>query len=197
MDTRQSIKKQFMELYTKKDFASISVKELCAAVPVARTTFYSYYRNTDEANIGRSTFYSHFETKDELLKGICAEIFDHVFAEDLKKEDTHDFSGRDKNLEAEITHILYHLQDNSRYIKRILSSESSDILMRYFKGYLERVFEGELDLMDTKIPKDYVLNHMVCDFAETVRWWMKHDQYTPEQVAGFFLGTNPFSEGIH
>ncbi|MBP3852809.1 MAG: TetR/AcrR family transcriptional regulator, partial [Erysipelotrichaceae bacterium] len=178
--TRQSIFDAFTHLLETKNYSQITVQEII-----------------DEANIGRSTFYSHFETKDELLKSICAEIFDHVFAEDLKKEDTHDFSGRDKNMEAEITHILYHLQDNSRYIKRILSSESGDILMWYFKGYLEKVFEGELDRMDTKIPKDYVLNHMICDFAETVRWWMKHDQYTPEQVAGFFLGINPFSEGIH
>lgn len=31
-----------------KDDSSITVKGLCAAVPVARTTFYSYFNNTDD-----------------------------------------------------------------------------------------------------------------------------------------------------
>ena len=37
-----------------------------------------------------------------------------------------------------------------------------------------------------------MLNHMVCDFAETVRWWMSHEKYTPEEISRFFLNTTPF-----
>lgn len=48
MDTKDAIKETFLLEYAKKDYARINVKGLCAAVPVARTTFYSYYQNTDE-----------------------------------------------------------------------------------------------------------------------------------------------------
>ena len=41
------------------------------------------------------------------------------------------------------------------------------------------------------IPRDYMLNHMVCDFTESVRWWMKHEQYSPEEIAEFYLSTTP------
>ena len=41
----------------------------------------------------------------------------------------------------------------------------------------------------TQIPREYLLNHMVCDFAETVRWWMRNDSYSPEEVSRFFLAT--------
>ncbi len=172
--TRQAIYEAFTGLLEEKTYSNITVKDII-----------------DRADIGRSTFYSHFETKDELLKALCSDIFDHVFAEKLTRETTHDFSGREKNLEDEITHILYHLKDSS-YLKRILSCESGEMFMRFFKGYLEKIFEGELEKTKTHVPKSYLLHHMVCDFAETVRWWMNHESYSPEQVASFFLSTTPF-----
>lgn len=66
------------------------------------------------------------------------------------------------------------------------------MFMNYFKGYLVKAFEGELEKSETNVPKDYLLNHTVCDFAETVRWWMKHENYTPDEIASFFLSTTPF-----
>ena len=60
-DTREAIKKQFMKEYRDKDFAAITVKGLCAATPVARTTFYSYYNNTDEVRE---------EIENELIGGL-------------------------------------------------------------------------------------------------------------------------------
>ncbi len=173
--TRQAVFDAFARLLECKTYSNITVQEII-----------------DEADIGRSTFYSHFETKDELLKALCEEIFDHVFAENLTRENTHDFSTSKKDLTAEITHILYHLQDNSRYIKRILSCESGEMFMSYFKDNLKKIFAGELQKKKTDIPKDYLLNHMVCDFAETVRWWMNHDTYTPKEISRFFLSTTPF-----
>ncbi|MBQ9154242.1 MAG: TetR/AcrR family transcriptional regulator [Solobacterium sp.] len=175
--TRQAIYEAFTSLLEKKSFSNITVQEII-----------------DEADIGRSTFYSHFETKDDLLRALCSEIFDHVFAENLTKENTHDFSERRKDMEGEITHILYHLQDSSRYIRRILSCESGEMFMAYFKECLKRVFAGELEKADSGVPKEYLLNHMVCDFAETVRWWMKNDAYTPEEITHFFLSTTPFQK---
>lgn len=170
--TRQAVYDAFTRLLEKKSYSNITVQEIL-----------------DEANIGRSTFYAHFETKDELLRALCAEIFEHVFSEDLEKEKTHDFSHSGAALDSEITHILYHLHDSRRYIRGILSSESGELFMRFFKEHLERLFEGTLTDQRKDIPRDYIRNHMVCDFAETVRWWMRNDSYTPEEVSRFFLAT--------
>ena len=176
MKTRQAVFTAFTGLLEKKSFSKISVQEII-----------------DEANIGRSTFYAHFETKEDLLKALCSEIFDHVFSEELTREQTHDFSRQEKDMTGEITHILYHLDDSRGYIRGILSGESGEIFMRYFKEHLGRVFQGELDRLPSDVPLDYMLNHMVCDFAETVRWWMSHEQYSPEEISRFFLSTTPFS----
>lgn len=46
--TKKSIHIAFMELYDRQDYEKITVKELCANTPIARTTFYSYYNNIDD-----------------------------------------------------------------------------------------------------------------------------------------------------
>ncbi len=61
VDARDAIKSQFMKEYVRKDFSDITVKALCAATPVARTTFYSYYDNMDDVLC---------EIEDEILKGL-------------------------------------------------------------------------------------------------------------------------------
>ena len=176
--TRQAVYDAFTALLEKKSYSNITVQEII-----------------DEADIGRSTFYAHFETKDELLRALCTEIFEHVFSPELEKERTHDFSQSCGIVEAEITHILYHLQESRRYIRGILSSESGELFMRYFKEYLERLFEGAAARQDTEIPRDYMLNHMVCDFSETVRWWMRNETYSPEEISRFFLATTSVPQG--
>lgn len=173
--TRKAVFEAFTGLLEKKSYSNISVQEII-----------------DAADISRSTFYAHFETKDELLRAFCTEIFEHVFSDDLRKEETHDFSSRKKDLVGEITHVLYHLNDSRPYLRSILSCESGEMFMRYFKEYLAQLFAGELDQHSSDVPRDYMLNHMVCDFAETVRWWMKHEQYSAEDVSRFFFAATPF-----
>ena len=178
--TRQAIFNAFTDLLEKKPFSAVTVSEIIAA-----------------ADVGRSTFYTHFETKDDLLRALCAEIFEHVFSDAPVREQTHDFSSRPRDLRAELTHILYHLRDSRRYVKGILACESGEIFMRAFRDYLKGVPELELSNVPANVPKDYLLNHLVCDFAETVRWWMKNESYTPEEISGFFLATAPFLSPSH
>lgn len=121
--TRNAIFNAFSELLKNKNFNNITVQEII-----------------DKANIGRSTFYSHFETKDDLLKEMCTDIFTHIFSDELKMEKTHDFSRDNNGLQQKITHILYHLKDSKKDIAGILSCESGELFMEYFKEYLTEMF---------------------------------------------------------
>lgn len=169
--TRQAIFSAFSGLLERKSFGNITVQEII-----------------DEANVGRSTFYAHFETKDSLLKAMCTDIFQHVFSEDLGKESNHDFSHAGHDFGQEITHILYHLQDNRRNLKGLLTRDSGEIFMGYFKGYLREMFLPFIRKMQVKAPQTYVLDMTVSSFAETVRWWIVgQGEYTPEQMAAFFM----------
>lgn len=173
--TRRAVYAAFTQLLEKKSYSAISVQDII-----------------DRADIGRSTFYAHFETKDELLRALCTDIFDHVFSGELTKEANHDFSARERDLRGELTHVLCHLGESRGCIRPILSCESGELFMRCFKERLEPVFAAKLERVESGVPKDYLLNHTVCDFAETVRWWMKNERYTPEEISGFFFSTRPF-----
>jgi len=174
--TREAVFKTFTELLKKEPYSKITVQEII-----------------DLADIGRSTFYAHFETKDDLLRSLCAEIFEHVFSDRLQKEETHDFSG-EHDTKAMITHILYHLQEHMDYLPGILSGESGEIFMGFFKEHLKGLFSPSGTASVGSVPHDYMLNHMVCGFAEALRWWTRNKQYSPEEVSSFFIETTPFFE---
>ena len=123
----------------------------------------------DEANVGRSTFYSHFETKDALLKEMCTDIFDHIFSHELHSETSHDFSSSDNVL-------------------GVLSGESSELFMRYFKEYLVTMFEQYPDSIRQDVPKEFALNHLVGSLADDVRWWIGTKmEMPPEELAECYL----------
>lgn len=167
--TRAAIFSAFTRLLEKKSYSSITVQDII-----------------NEADVGRTTFYAHFETKDELLKAICSDIFEHVFSDEIMSEDKHDFSEHG-SFRDRLTHILYHLQEKQQSIRGILSGECGEVFMRYFKEYLNKIFDGQLD-DNNSIPREYRLNHTVSSFAETVRWWLKgHSDYAPEQISEFYF----------
>lgn len=169
--TRDAIFKAFSTLLETKRYGNITVQEII-----------------DEANIGRSTFYAHFSTKDQLLKVMCTDIFSHVFSDELMSEETHDFSGNNNGLEARLSHLLHHLQDSEKNIVGILSCESGELFMTYFKEYLTEMFSNHLNEIRVNAPADFLLNHLVGSFAETVKWWIDRKmEITPEEVARYYI----------
>jgi len=77
VDTRDAIRTEFMRIYERERVDRITVKGLCAVVPVARTTFYAHYRNVDGVLA---------EVEDGLLAGL-ADITERVSDGDLPNMD--------------------------------------------------------------------------------------------------------------
>jgi len=173
--TRDAIFEAFSTLLSSKSYTKITIQEII-----------------DEANIGRSTFYSHFETKDDLLKEMCTDLFSHVFSESLDTEKTHDFSLAGDNPGSMFTHILYHLRDNKKNIVGILTCESGELFLRFFKQYLNELIIQHLligvERKNTTTPEDFLVNHISGSFVEMVQWWIKNNmKQSPEELARYFL----------
>ena len=170
--TREAIYRAFTALLREESYTKITVQQII-----------------DRADIGRTTFYTHFETKDALLEAFCAEIFEHVFSRELGREQTHDFSHH-HDTKARVTHILYHLQEHISCLTGILSGESNAVFMGFLKERLAALFAPSIPENEA-VPGDYLLNHMVCSFTETIRWWTQHPRYSPEKISAFFFSAMP------
>lgn len=173
--SREAIFDAFGKLLSTKNYSKITVQEII-----------------DEANVGRTTFYAHFQTKDELLKEMCTDLFNHVFSDKLSTEETHDFSVRTGNPNEIITHILYHLLDNKRNIIGILSCESGELFLGFFKQYLNEFVTAHMlsgvDLSRSKAPDDFIVNHISSSFIGMVQWWLKNKmKQSPEELAAYFI----------
>ena len=172
--TRQAIFSAFVKLLETKRYEKITVQEIL-----------------DEAVIGRSTFYAHFETKDELLKAVCKELFGHIIDSAMDKTHTHGLYSKSEAPQSVFCHLLQHLQENDNHILGLLSCESSDIFLRYFKDSLNELIKTQFvhhnrrDNQD--IPQDFLVNHISGSFVEMVLWWLKDKKsHTPEELDCYF-----------
>lgn len=164
--SRQSIFLAFSSLLKEKNYSSITVNDII-----------------EQANVCRSTFYSHFETKDFLLKDLCAEVFEHIFSNEICK-----FAPFENSLEGKLAHVLTHVQTSEYQIAGILASVNGEIMLTHLKEYLKRLFEMHLGEFKVSVPQDFFINHLTGSFAEAITWWVKNQmEIPPEKIASIYL----------
>ena len=158
--TREAIFHAFSTLLEKKSYNHITVQEIL-----------------DTANIGRSTFYAHFETKDELLNAVCKELFGHIIDSAMDKTHIHGLYSNEEMPQSVFCHLLQHLQENDNNILGLLSCESSEIFLRYFKDSLNELVQTQFINHNRKrnqdLPQEFLVNHISGSFVEMVLWWLK------------------------
>ena len=172
--TRTAIFSAFTSLLAEKSYSKITVQEII-----------------DAANVGRTTFYAHFGTKDDLLKELCEELFGHIIGSAMDCTHTHGLYSDGSAPESVFCHLLQHLQENDKNIIALLSCESSEMFLRFFKDSLNELvrsqFINQNRKANTDIPEDFLINHISGSFVEMVLWWIKgHRKQTPEDLDRYF-----------
>lgn len=170
--TRAAIFSAFSSLLAKKSYSKITVQEII-----------------DSANVGRSTFYAHFETKDDLLRELCQELFGHIIDTAMDCSHTHGLYSNRSAPESVFCHLLQHLQENDNNILELLSCESSEIFLRYFKDSLNQLIQTQFmkESIHSPVPQDFLINHISGSFVEMVLWWIKRRmQPDPQQLDAYF-----------
>lgn len=169
--TRQAILSAFQELLAQKRYENITVQDI-----------------VETADVGRSTFYTHFETKDMLLRAMCEDMFVHVL-ENVTDEGSHDFSHDRDNPAMIVSHMLYHMQDQQKNIRGLLTCESRDIFLQYFREKLRETLaaRGHELLRSHTLPDDFLINHITGSFVLMVEWWMRGGcMLTPEEMTRMY-----------
>lgn len=175
--SREAIFNAFTSLLSKKNYNQISVQEII-----------------DTADVGRTTFYAHFETKDYLLKELCEELFSHIIDIAMGLPHGHYHYSCSNVTDSVFLHLLRHLQENDRHILELLSSQNNDLFLRYFKSNLKELiilqYAKQGEFKNSKLPEDYLVNHIAASFVETVSWWLSHNMNeNPEQITEYFIAT--------
>lgn len=172
--TRAAIFSAFIALLSKESFNKITVQQII-----------------DTANVGRTTFYAHFGTKDDLLQALCEELFGHIVGSAMDCTHTHGLYPDAAAPESVFCHLLQHLQENDNNILALLSCESSEIFLRYFKNSLNELVRTCFVLQQraprAQIPQDFLINHISGSFVEMVLWWINgHMRQTPRELDRYF-----------
>lgn len=142
------------------------------------------------ANIGRSTFYAHFETKEYLLSALCDDLFAHVFTDPHPACDVPQLHWGIHPIHDTFVHILHHLTHRKEAFIRLLQSDAGDILLHYFKTRLQTHIN--IPYQDALAPADYLRNHVVSSFVETVHWWIRNGmKESPDTIAHYFFSMMP------
>ena len=169
--TRNAIFSAFTTLLDSRNFSTITVQNII-----------------EEANIGRSTFYAHFDTKDALLEALCKELFDHIIYTAMDKQDTHGLYSCTNAPNSVILHILKHLQENDGGILTLLTCRNNEFFLHYFKSGMEELVRTQI-LQDrqTRLPREFLINHISGSFVAMVQWWLEGGRkQSPQELDAYF-----------
>lgn len=123
-DIKTALKAEFIHQYNQKPYDKINIKELCAATPAARTTFYSYYQNLDELKQ---------EIEDEVIAGL-RQIAQEVSGGNLPDMDFRLFFSQTIDYIREHRSVIYSYlitQPNLSFIEKWKTAIKVHYRMRY------------------------------------------------------------------
>lgn len=172
--TATKMDQAFLEILEKKDFAYITVKEIC-----------------EKAGVNRSTFYLHYETLEDLLSE-SVEYMNQQFLDYMAKDTTifmtkiHECPQNELYLltpEYLIPYLNY-VQENKRLIFTALKHTKVLQLEKVYDNMFRFVFVPILERYQVAGKfQSYMMAFYVQGLMAIVTQWLKHDcQDTPEQI---------------
>lgn len=173
--TRTAIFRAFTDLLAKMPYDRITVGKVI-----------------QQADVGRATFYAHFETKEELLKSLCAELFDHIVESAAGQEISHNHIFDCDAPDSVFLHLLQHLEKNDNQVLDLLSGGNDQLFAGYFKDALKALIRQKMSLFAHRkapaLPEDFWIDHIASVFVDTVRWWLEQGRRLPaETVTEYFF----------
>lgn len=160
----------FLELLAKKDFAYITVKEIC-----------------EKAGVNRSTFYLHYETIGDLLEESAKHIIDRFV--DCMPQNTVDFLEKlnDRPLEELylITHeylipYLNYIKEHRRVFRTTLEQASALKMDEAYLALNRHIFTPILERFHVP-PEDraYMMSFYINGLIAIINEWLKNDCKDP------------------
>ncbi len=147
--TKATLQHALMSLIRKKRYEAISIKEICEA-----------------ANVGRSTFYAHYTSKDH-LKRSGLENLRKVLVHNQREALT---AGAAANRRFGFSLALFqHAGDHLHLYRALLGGQGASVALGQIREILVEVVRGELGAAsDVEVTTQYVVG----GYMAVLTWWL-------------------------
>jgi len=171
--TRATLHHALMSLILKKDYEAITIKEICEA-----------------ANVGRSTFYAHYTSKDDLkrsgLEHLRSVLVDRHREALSKQPDI-----GDRSLSFSLT-MFEHARSHIDLYRAQVGSRGGNVALGTIRQILCELVRDELAANAGKnpadaIPREFVVQYVVGAYMAVLTWWLDRGaKLPPERIDAMF-----------
>lgn len=170
--TASKMDEAFLDLLSKKDFAYITVKEIC-----------------DKAGVNRSTFYLHYETVSDLLSE-SVEYMNGQFL-DYVKLDSQEIVNRLKDCPLDELYLitpeylkpyLNYIQENKRLFQTATENAGTLRLNETYNRMFDAVFTPILERFQVPLQdRQYIMAFYIRGLIAIITEWIKQDCTDPAE----------------
>lgn len=172
--TRTMLQHALMSLIRKKDYEAITIKDICEAANVGRTTFYAHYTSKDD--LKRSGIENH-------LRGLLAD----------RQRDALATTGdmRDRSLGFSLT-MFEHARDHLDVYRALVGGRGGAVALGTVRQILADLVRDELAATADKnpadiIPREFIIRYIVGAYMAVLTWWLDGGaKLPPERINKMF-----------
>ena len=155
--TRRLLRDALVSLILKKDFASITIREI-----------------TERAEVAYITFYRHYESLDQLLM----EVLDEGLAELMTHIETLAKQSDTSALETEGRLIFEYIEQKADLFRILLKSQSVTRVRRKVVGNIAAIFQKScvpLERLENQTTIEIASNHIATSLLSLIEWWLENN----------------------
>ncbi|MBI3167393.1 MAG: TetR/AcrR family transcriptional regulator [Chloroflexi bacterium] len=164
--TRRALRDALVVLILKKDYASISIKEVTALADTAYITFYR-----------------HYESLDQLLM----EVLDEGLAELLTRIETLAKQSDTSDLETEGRLIFEYIAQKADLFRILFKSQSVAKARKKVIQNIAFIFQkacAPLSRLDNQVTINLTSNHIATSLLSLIEWWLDNGMNPPPAKMG-------------
>jgi AcrR family transcriptional regulator len=155
--TRRLLRDALVSLILKKDFASITIKEI-----------------TGRAEVAYITFYRHYESLDQLLM----EVLDEGLTELMTHIETLAKQSDTSALETEGRLIFEYIEQKADLFRILLKSQSVTRVRRKVVRNIAAIFQKScvpLERLGNQVTINIASNHNATSLLSLIEWWLENN----------------------
>ena len=155
--TRRLLRDALVSLILKKDFASITIKEV-----------------TERAEVAYITFYRHFESLDQLLM----EVLDEGLVELMSHIEALAKLSDPSSLETEGRLIFEYVGQKADLFRILLKSQSVTRVRKKVVSNISAIFQKScvpLERLGNQVTINMASNHIATSLLSLIEWWLENN----------------------